>query len=62
MTVPVIEPVLPTGDYDVHEKDFFPDVNDPTAGRVAQAREMASANTAMIADPAALPRIALVGA
>ena len=54
MTVPVIEPVLPTGDYDVHDKDFFPDLNDPTAGRVAQAREMASANTAMIADPAPL--------
>ena len=54
MTVPVIEPVLPTRDYEVHDKDFFPDVNDPTAGRVAQAREMASANTAMIADPAPL--------
>ena len=37
-----------------HEKDFFPDLNDPTAGRVANAREMASAHTAMIADPAPL--------
>ena len=37
-----------------HDKDFFPDLNDPTAGRVAQAREMASAHTAMIADPAPL--------
>ena len=36
------------------EQDFFPDFNDPTAGRVAQAREMASAQTAMIADPAPL--------
>ena len=43
MTVPVIEPVVPARDYDVHDKDFFPDVNDPTAGRVANAREMASA-------------------
>ena len=33
MTVPVIEPVVPAHDFDVHEKDFFPDLNDPTAGR-----------------------------
>ena len=54
MTVPVIEPVVPAHNYDSQEKDFFPDMNDPTAGRVAQARELASANTAMIADPAPL--------
>ena len=33
---------------------LFADLNDPTAGRVAQARETASAQTAMIADPAPL--------
>ena len=52
MSVPVKEPV-PARDYDSQVKDFFPDVNDPTAGRVAQAREMASAHTSMIADPGA---------
>ena len=35
-------------------EDFFPDVNDPTAGPVANAREMASAQIRMIADPAPL--------
>ena len=38
----------------VHHEELFADLNDPTAGRVAQAREMASAQTAMIADPAPL--------
>jgi uncharacterized protein len=53
MTAPVKHSV-PARDYDTPVKDFFPDVNDPTAGRVANAREMASAHTAMIADPAPL--------
>jgi hypothetical protein len=53
MSVPVKEPVL-ARDYDSQVKDFFPDVSDPTAGRVANAREMASAHTSMIADPAPL--------
>ena len=49
MSVPVKSQVLlPEHD------DMFADLNDPTAGRVAQAREMASAQTSMIADPAGL--------
>ena len=34
--------------------DLMPDLADPTAGRVAQAREMASAQVQLIADPAPL--------
>lgn len=34
--------------------DLVPDLSDPTAGRVAQAREMASAQVQLIADPAPL--------
>jgi succinate-acetate transporter protein len=34
--------------------DFMADRNDPTAGRVAMARELASENVRMIADPAPL--------
>jgi succinate-acetate transporter protein len=49
MSVPVKSPA-PAGQHD----ELFADLNDPTAGRVAQAREMASAQTAMIADPAPL--------
>jgi len=37
-----------------HDNELFADLNDPTAGRIAQAREMASAQTSMIADPAGL--------
>jgi hypothetical protein len=48
------EPV-PAPDDNGQVKDYFPDVSDPTAGRVANAREMASAHTSMIADPAPLP-------
>jgi hypothetical protein len=47
------EPV-PAPDDNGQVKDYFPDVSDPTAGRVANAREMASAHTSMIADPAPL--------
>ncbi len=36
------------------DTELFADLNDPTAGRVAQAREIASAQTSMIADPAGL--------
>lgn len=36
------------------EPDLVPDLSDPTAGRVAQAREMASAQVQLIADPAPL--------
>jgi len=36
------------------ESDLLPDLGDPTAGRVAQAREMASAQVQLIADPAPL--------
>ena len=50
MSVPVKSPV-PLVD---HDSDLFADLNDPTAGRIAQAREMASAQTSMIADPAGL--------
>lgn len=50
MSVPVKSPV-PRAD---HDNELFADLNDPTAGRIAQAREMASAQTAMIADPAGL--------
>jgi len=50
MSVPVKSPV-PVAD---HESALFADLNDPTAGRVAQAREIASAQTSMIADPAGL--------
>ena len=47
MTVPVKEsPIL------ARDTDFLPDLNDPTAGYVANARELASAHTRMIADPA----------
>lgn len=38
----------------VDPEDLFPDLGDPTAGRLASAREMASAQTSMIADPAPL--------
>ena len=48
MSVPVTNPSL------VRNEELFADLNDPTAGRVAQARETASAQTAMIADPAPL--------
>jgi uncharacterized protein len=48
MSVPVTNPSH------VHHEELFADLNDPTAGRVAQARETASAQTAMIADPAPL--------
>jgi succinate-acetate transporter protein len=36
------------------EPDLVPDLSDPTAGRVAQAREVASAQVQLIADPAPL--------
>lgn len=36
------------------DADLVPDLSDPTAGRVAQAREMASAQVQLIADPAPL--------
>jgi succinate-acetate transporter protein len=48
MSAPVINKVSPPAN------DLFADLNDPTAGRIAQAREMASAQTSMIADPAGL--------
>ena len=35
-------------------REFVPDTNDPTAGRVAIARELASEQVRMIADPAPL--------
>lgn len=50
MSVPV-KSAVPLND---QHGDSLADLNDPTAGRVAQAREMASASTAMIADPAPL--------
>jgi succinate-acetate transporter protein len=50
MSVPVKSPVPPTDP----ASDLFADLNDPTAGYVANARELASANTRMIADPAPL--------
>ncbi len=34
--------------------EFLADLSDPTAGRVAMARELASENVRMIADPAPL--------
>jgi succinate-acetate transporter protein len=37
-----------------HPVEFPPDTNDPTAGRVAISREMASAQVRLIADPAPL--------
>jgi succinate-acetate transporter protein len=37
-----------------HLLDFLPDTNDPTAGRVAISRELASEQVRMIADPAPL--------
>ena len=43
-----------TATVDRTEPDLVPDLSDPTAGRVAQAREMASAQVQMIADPAPL--------
>src|SRR6188472_1258652 len=49
MSVPVKSPPL-VGP----ENDLFADLNDPTAGRLTQAREIASAQTSMIADPAPL--------
>jgi len=49
MSVPVQSPPL-VG----RENDLFADLNDPTAGRLTQAREIASAETSMIADPAPL--------
>lgn len=49
MSAPVKVPA-PNGQHD----ELFADLNDPTAGRMAQAREMASAQTSMIADPAGL--------
>ena len=50
MTVPVQEspPIL------ARDTEFLADLNDPTAGYVANARELASAHTRMIADPAPL--------
>ena len=50
MTVPVQEsaPIL------TRDTEFLADLNDPTAGYVANARELASAHTRMIADPAPL--------
>jgi len=48
MSVPV-KSQAPAG-----HSDLFADLNDPTAGRVSQAREVASAQTSMIADPAPL--------
>ena len=50
MTIPVTAKPLPAE----NTSDLFADLNDPTAGRVAQAREVASAQTSMIADPAPL--------
>ncbi|WP_420120243.1 acetate uptake transporter [Nakamurella sp.] len=43
-----------TATVDRAEPDLVPDLSDPTAGRVAQAREMASAQVQLIADPAPL--------
>ncbi len=43
-----------TATVDRTEADLVPDLSDPTAGRVAQAREMASAQVQLIADPAPL--------
>lgn len=43
-----------TATVDRPEPDLVPDLSDPTAGRVAQAREMASAQVQLIADPAPL--------
>jgi uncharacterized protein len=37
-----------------HAREFVPDTNDPTAGRVAISRELASEQVRMIADPAPL--------
>jgi succinate-acetate transporter protein len=48
MSAPVKSQVPPSN------AELFADLNDPTAGRVAQAREIASAQTSMIADPAGL--------
>lgn len=42
-----------TGHFE-HVMTFVPDTGDPTAGRVAQARELASEQVQMIADPAPL--------
>jgi succinate-acetate transporter protein len=39
---------------DQHDLVFTPDINDPTAGRVAISREMASEQVRLIADPAPL--------
>ncbi|MET0863069.1 MAG: acetate uptake transporter [Nakamurella sp.] len=50
MSVPVKSPVPVLDDHDA----LFADLNDPTAGRLTQAREIASAQTSMIADPAPL--------
>src|SRR6478672_6313146 len=53
--VPARAEELPmTATVDRTEPDLVPDLSDPTAGRVAQAREMASAQVQMIADPAPL--------
>src|ERR1700712_2789133 len=49
MSVPVQTPPL-VG----RENDLFADLSDPTAGRLTQAREVASAENSMIADPAPL--------
>ena len=43
-----------TGTVDHTEPDLVPDLGDPTAGLVAQARETASAQVQLIADPAPL--------
>lgn len=43
-----------TATVDRAQPDLVPDLSDPTAGRVAQAREMASAQVQLIADPAPL--------
>ena len=50
MTVPVKE----SAPVRAHDTEPFADLSDPTAGYVANARELASAHTRMIADPAPL--------
>ena len=50
MTVPKSDPAS-RGD---HVLEFAPDTNDPTAGRIAISRELASEQVRMIADPAPL--------
>ncbi len=50
MSAPVKTQASPSS----NDPELFADLNDPTAGRVAQAREIASAQTSMIADPAGL--------